>query len=407
MMFIKIFQTLLAISIFFVLCSCQSKSKRMWTSDDLIISDQSSFASLAFPQMITSAQAKEDIDFLIFALSKAYGGRQYAPENSFAKAIATLKDISNPSTLAEFHDQIDEALFSIPDNHMMAYYKGKISKKRHDYQLNSQGQVGSNNISDAKKIWETRIDRVGNKKVLYISIVSFPSRENEIWNGFISSVSSQMKRSDSIVIDLRGNSGGDDTKGMELAEVLFGHPIEHPIKRQYRSQTPETMALLTNRLAVEIINMRYEGQTIPDYMTRDLNNSMDRYGKALKGEIPAEFIRTDKGTGSRSDPITGYKKPIYILMDRACASSGEFTIAAFEWNKYVKRVGENTHGTFHFSNAGIAVLPNSKFKVMIPSQYSEYYDRRFIERIGLTPDIKVSPSVDAYEIAKKIISDQS
>lgn len=385
-----------------ILGSCQTMKTRAWTSSDLIISDQSSFESLAFPQIVSSDQAAEDIDFLIFALSKGYGGRRYVPGDSFSKAIESLKGISNVSTVKDFHDQIDEALFLIPDNHLSAYYKGNVSKKRHDQE--AHGQVGTNNISNSEKIWETRIDRVGKKKVLYISIARFPDSESETWKGFIPSVLSQMKGADSIVIDLRGNSGGDDTKGMELAEVLFGHPFEHPIKNQYRSQAPETLALAINRGSVEIINAKQFGEKTPGYIVNDLKELKDSYSKASKGQLPPEFIRTNKGLGKRSDPVTGYKKPIYILMDRSCGSSCEFSIAAFEWHHHVKRVGENTSGTFHFSNSGTAVLPNSKIKVAIPTQYSEFYDRRFIERVGLTPDIRVSPGNDAYEETKDIIN---
>lgn len=402
-MFTKVFSASFILAFFCFIFSCQTKPNKVWTSDDLIISDQSSFSSLAFPEMITAAQEAEDIDFLIFTLSKAYGGRKYAPDNSFAKAISTLKNISYKSSLADFHNQIDEALFSIPDNHLMAYYKGKISKKRNDYQSKSIGQVGLNNMSDPTKIWETRFDKIGNKKVLYISITKFPLSEDKIWNGFLPSIGSKLRQANSIVLDLRGNSGGDDTKGMELAEVLFGHPFEHAIRRQYRSQTPETVALLTNRFAINIINSKDDAQKIPDSIIKNLKESQERYGRALRKEIPEEFIRTDKGLGSRSDPVTGFKKPIYILMDRSCGSSCEFTIAAFEWHKHVIRVGENTNGTFHFSNAGIAVLPNSKVKVFVPSQYSEYHDRRFIERIGLIPNIRVSPGLDAYDVAKTMI----
>lgn len=399
---IKILQSISTLLSIFIICSCQTMKTRNWTSDDLIISDQSTVASLAFPKSISFAQAAEDIDFLVFALSKGYGGREYAPEKSFSNAIQALRKISNVASLMEFHDQIDEALFLIPDNHLMAYYKGNVSKKRRDQ--DEAAHVGANNIRNPEKVWETRVDRVGKKKVLYISIVRFPNDQSEIWKGFISSVYSKMKTSDSIIIDLRGNSGGDDAKGIELAQVLFGHPIEHPIKRQYRSQTPETLALAINGLKVEIMNMNYEAQKVPDYVINKLVRSKESYSLSLKGQLPTEFIRTDKGTGSRSDPITGYKKPIYILMDRSCGSSCEFTIAAFEWHNHVKRVGENTSGTFHFSNAGMAILPNSKIKVKIPTQYSEYYDRRFIERIGFEPDIKVSPGDDAYVITKKIIA---
>jgi len=395
--FLKFKFALIAI---FVLCSCQTKPKK-WTSDNLIISDQ---ATLNFADKLSEDQVAEDINFLIFALSNGYGGRQYVPGDSFSQAITALKGISKPATVAEFHDRIDESLFIIPDNHMTAYYMGNVSKKRRSQNELDIGHVGANNIKDTKKNWETRIDRVGKKKVLYISITEFPDSDNDVWAGFIASASALKEKADAIVIDLRGNSGGDDTKGMELAELLFGHPFEHPIIKQYRSQTPETLALAVTKIKVGMINKKKQKVEIPPYLVKEFENTEEQYKLALSGQLPPEYIRTGKGGGKRSDPITGFKKPIYILMDRVCASSCEFTIAAFEWNEHVKKVGENTNGTFHFSNVGMAVLPNSKIKVNIPTQYSEYYDHRFIERIGLTPDIKVSAGDDAYEVTKKILN---
>ncbi len=53
--------------------------------------------------------------------------------------------------------------------------------------------------------------------------------------------------------------------------------------------------------------------------------------------------------------------------------------------------------------AGLAVLPNSKLLINIPSQYSEYFDKRIIERIGLTPDVVLSAGEDAYEAVKLMI----
>lgn len=389
---------LLYLFVLLLLNGCQTTKSRKWTAEDIIISDQASFS---YPQTLSSKQAEEDIDFLIFAISNGYGGSKYTPGNSFTKAISALKKISDVSNIEQFHEKLDETLFLIPDNHLLAYYKGKPSKKRLAHQ--KTGHVGKNSIRNSEKIWEVRTDQVGNKKILYVAITRFPDKQSNIWNGFIDSISSHLNLSDTIVIDLRGNTGGDDAKGMELAQILFGHPFEHPIKHQYRSQAPATLALAINRLKVDFINMKYDGLTAPDYLTDELNELKELYHNASNGQLPKEFIRTDKGVGSRSEPVTGFKKPIYILMDGACGSSCEFTIAAFEWHDYVKKVGENTNGTFHFGNTGIAVLPHSKIKVMIPTQFSEYYDGRFIERIGLTPDIKVPPGDDAYEFTKRII----
>lgn len=403
----KIFQIIL-IATFLILCGCQlTKTKvRTWTSEDLVVSEQTSFESLVFPDSISAAQVTEDIDFLIYAISNGYGGRKYVPHDSFAQAIKALKDISKVSSVAEFHQRIDEALFLIPDNHISAIYRGRTSQKRQSYMNeNSLGQVGVNNISDVNKVWETRIDQVENKKVLYISFTRFRSDKKDVWDGLIPSIKSNIKHADFIVIDLRGCLGGSDDISIEMAKVLYGRPFEHGIKNQYRSLTPETLAFFINQSTIPIINMKVDGTKVPDQFLEEVNYAKERYKKALSGELSTEYIRTDKGgdSGNRSAPVTGYNRPIYILTDRACTSACEFTAAAFEWHPKAKRVGENTDGTFHFSNAGLLVLPNSKFKIYIPTQYTEYYDRRFIERIGLTPDIKVPSGNDAYEAVKKII----
>ena len=384
---------------FLILLSCQTRKPRVWTSSDIIISDQ---ASLKFPEAITPEQAQEDIDFLIYTLSNGYGGRNYLPGNTFSEALQALRKISKVSSLDEFHDNIDEALYLIPDNHLSAYYKGRNSKKR--ISLNRTGNVGSNNISNPEKVWEVRIDRIGKKNVLYISIKWFPYPESDLWYGFLKSISTKLKKSDSLVLDLRGNRGGHDTKAMEMVELLYGHPFEHPISKQYRSQTPESLALDVNNYKVDIINANTSKREIPDYTFNYLNEATEFYESSINGKVSPEFIRRGKGGGNRSDPVTGYTKPIYILMDADCASSGEFLVASFQWHKYAKTFGENTSGTVHYSNYGIAVLPNSKFKVMIPTQHSEFFDKRFIERTGLTPDVQVSAGEDAYEVVKKIIS---
>ncbi len=391
------FKIKLSLSAILFLLSCQIKPK-IWTPQDLVISDQT---DLNFARDLSAKQMAEDIDYLIFSLTRGYGGHDFAPNDSFSQSISALKNISKSANMAEFHNQIDDSLFIIPDNHLAAYFLGNVGKKRRIQKQQSVGRVGPNNIRDPRKIWETRIDSIGQKRILYISITKFPDSEDGIWTGFISSVSFLKKNADAIVLDLRGNTGGDDSMGMELATELYGRAFEHPIKNQFRNQSPEALALSVTDIQVQIINMNKMKEQIPPYLRKKLEEFNEKYNLSLRGQLPLNYIRTGKGGGSRFDRITGFKKPIYILMDRECGSSCEFTIAAFEWNKYVKRVGENTNGTFHFSNAGMAILPHSKIKVVIPTQYSEYYDRRFIERIGIHPDIKVEGGEDAYEVVKK------
>ena len=379
--------------------SCQTVKPKRWTSQDIIISDK---VSLAFPKSVTSNQVEEDIDFLIFLLSEAYSGKNYLPGNYFSEAIKALNQISGDTELEQFHEKIDEALFLIPDNHLLSYYKGHDGKKR--ISMEKIGNVGKNNIKDPNQVWEIRNEKISNKNVLYISLTRFPNPDSDLWNGFLESVSNHLKTADSIVLDMRGNGGGYDKMGMELTALLFGHPYEHPIKRQVRFQSSESLALELNRSKISMINLSANNEKIPNYMLDELDRAEKNYNRALNGQIADMQILTGKGGGSRTEPVTGFKKPIYILVDAECGSSCEFVVAGFQWHNFAKTVGENTNGTFHFSNTGLAILPNSKIRVNIPSQYSEYFDERFIERVGFTPDIKLSAGEDAYEVVKTLIS---
>ena len=83
-------------------------------------------------------------------------------------------------------------------------------------------------------------------------------------------------------------------------------------------------------------------------------------------------------------------------MDAKCGSSCESTIDGFESHPYAKTVGENTAGYIHFGNIGYIVLPNSKIEVQTPTHFNHYRDGRFLEIVGLTPDIHVPKGEDAY-----------
>ena len=383
----------------FFLSACQTKPTQIWTSSDIFINSET---LSVYPKTISSKEVKQDVDYLMFLLSEGYSGKDYAPEGTYSNSIKALRDITGDLEVEKFNELVDDALSLIPDNHLYAFYRGRSGPKRSA--LDRKGNVGENRIKNRKKVWEINLEKVGKKNILYISLTRFPNPNDQLLNGFMKSVTSQLKTSDSIVLDMRGNTGGDDRVGMDLTTLLFGHPYEHPIKQQISFQTPVALALQINENKVDEFYYIREKLKVPEYLIETLSQLEKSYQLAIDGKLAPRFIKTGKGGGDRSDPVTGYKKPIYILMDASCGSSCEYVIVGFQWHNYVKKVGENTIGTFHFSNTGFAVLPNSRIRVDIPSQFSEFYDKRFIERIGLTPDVKVPAGEDAYEAVKKLIN---
>lgn len=124
--------------------------------------------------------------------------------------------------------------------------------------------MGRNAISDAQKIWEVEIKTTSaGKEYLFVSITKFINHKDAVWNGFLDAVKREIGRAEFLVLDLRGNGGGDDTKGMELAELLNGGPTGHPIVKQYISLTPETLAILGNYYRLKFYGFSKEGAIPP------------------------------------------------------------------------------------------------------------------------------------------------
>jgi C-terminal processing protease CtpA/Prc len=261
--------------------------------------------------------------------------------------------------------------------------------------------AGQNAISDPKKVWEVRIDKIGNKKILYVSITSFPSSRDLAWNGFIESVKAHLRESSVMVIDLRGNGGGDDAKGYELAELAFGGKFDHPVNREYFSQTPETFIIAANGRRLQALYLKNQNASVPSYFAALHQEAMAKYQLAIEGKLPAEQVIFEEPKNHKFNPRTGYNKPIFILMDGGCGSSCESTIDAFETNPRVRKVGVHTIGMIHFGNVGALVLPNSKIHVQMATKYDEYFDKRFIERSGIKPNLEVPPGEDAYKFLLK------
>jgi Peptidase family S41 len=387
-----------AIVLMFVLASCQSMPTRSWTPQDLLVSENE---SLRAPTQLSRKMIKEDVSFLVYALESGYGGRKFVPQETFTSAMDDLRKISEQMNSEQLKDRIDAILLRIPDNHLRAKLNGKSSTLR--LASADKGTVGKNAISDPKQIWEVRLDRKGNLKVLFISITAFRSSKDPVWIGFIDQVKKGLKASDLLVLDLRGNGGGDDWIGYELAKLLHGNAINNPSSRQYISQTPQTLAIAANGFRVSSIELKQSGNPVPPYLADLYQEQYQKYLQSLDGKLPAEKIVETNSGDHPFNQTGGYNKPIYILMDRVCASSCESTIDAFENHPKVQRVGTNTAGMTHFGNIGKIVLPNSKVQVQIPTHFKEYKDKRFIERIGIRPDISVPSGNDAYDFLIKFV----
>ncbi len=375
-----------------------SKKKVSLKASDLLVADNQ---SLEVPASLTSDQIQVDIATLVYALTTGYGGRNYVARSTFENAIHQLQSIDQSMTPSDFRDKIDAALWLIPDNHLKARLNGEHALARKA--ALAPIFIGRNAITDPTKTWEVRVDQVGKKRVLYISITAFPSHEDAVWNGFLEAVQKHLRDTDSMVLDLRGNGGGDDTFGYKLAELAFGGPFNHPIRRAYVSQTPETIALASNVYRLQALRLKKKAEPVPEYFEKLYQQQIEKFQLASSGRLPESTV-VDEPTGHyKFNSKKGYSKTTFILIDHGCGSSCESTTDAFETNPWVKKVGVNTIGMIHFGDVGALLLPNSKIHVQISTKVNEYFDKRFIEKVGIKPHVEVPVGTDAYQFVKTML----
>jgi hypothetical protein len=369
-------------------------SSQLPSSDDLLLPETADFRPR---NALSGHDVASDLALLTLALEKGYGGRDFIPGAAFRKALDALQALSlgpvpEGYSSARFCEDVEAALLALPDMHMNARLEGRLCSARRKA-LFAQGGVGQNSSPLPERAWTLDWRWVGTRRIAVLAITAFPKHEDPAWAGFSEAIT-RAKRAPAIVIDLRGNGGGDDTRGIELAERLYGGPPPSSVESIVKSQTPETFALALNSPKLRVLRLRQKGEPVPDYIVGRLERHERDYRRAQAGAIPAQMIEPGR-EGGPYDPREAYARPIVILTDRACASSCESAVEAFEAHPHAVTLGENTGGFCHYGNVGALWLPRSGLVVQIATDFWKYKDGRYVEGSGYAPRVRVSPGRDA------------
>lgn len=369
-------------------------------SDELILKDDFDFT---IPTSLSSREISSDIDLLKIALEKAYGGRDYIPKMQMVNLLLDLDQIKSKSitSSSELCTQIDDALSLVSDGKLKASLENnECGLKRKA--LKRYGSVGKNLHTKLRPSWAIKYIQVKRKKVPVIAITSLPNEDDPALKGLFPTLRKAMRRSQALIIDLRGNDGGDDTVGNLLTNYLYGEESPNPLDYIIKSQTAETMALLVNGYKHQILINRKNNIEVPGYIMKRLRDSKRKYAQAKRGEL-AMVQKSAVMSGPPYNANKGYKNPIYVLVDAECASSCESILEALEAHPKVVTVGENSAGLVHFGNTGILVLPESKISIQMATDHWVYKDARFVEGVGYGPKVIVPKSQDALDSVKNLL----
>lgn len=355
---------------------------------------------LASGRPLTQIQIEEDIDFTIWALRKAYAGAVYLPEGQFKSLIQRLNEIKKSSSLSRLQlaQALQNAFDSVDDAHL-----GVSAPRVKDNEKTRKPSVGSNRFSGVSSPYFAETVKMANKVVGFISITKFPSNADPVWGNFSSDIKKIWQDSDALILDLRGNGGGDDTRGFELASLLYGQ--KSPSFRIIVTRlTPEALTIYRNTYFLQIENMKNRVGRMPEEWMRTYTKLTAVIAEAKDGKIPSEETRSKSNAVLDKAKIP--MKKIYVLQDSGCASSCESLLEALEFHPYVTTVGENTMGLIHFGDVSPFQLPNSVIRISAPIKYFKFPDSRFLEKKGYTPKIRLQAGQDAFDYVANIIKNE-
>lgn len=337
----------------------------------------------------TKAQFEQDINLLRFAILKAYGARNTLPESLFKNVDSELKQINYISDSEKLCYKLGEILSKFPDHHL----KVKFNRKNCFKMKINYVDVGKNLNNLKDKPWKGII-----KSNVYIAAITrFPSGD---WPGFLDFINKAKKNAKALIIDLRGNGGGDDSISYKMVELLAEQKTQTPFAPSVHRNSPETLTIWKNNL--NLMKAYFKDENTSKKLDEYIVKTEKKLKLALKNEIKEFTLEEDENNGAASyNKEKGFQNPIYILQDKVTASSGESTIDLFEYFPNVTKVGYNTAGMLQFGNVGWLELSHTKLQIQMPTKANKYKDGRFIEFTGIKPDIVLNEGQDAYEYVIK------
>lgn len=221
----------------------------------------------------------------------------------------------------------------------------------------------------------------------------------------------ELNNKKNVIIDLRGNSGGNNYYSNKFLSSLYTNKILSDSELQ------------KTKLLDNDVNYTESYNYSSPWIANTMNNYFSQMGMAdfifpyIQSDIenfktePKKIIRKWIDTSSEYIGECNFAGKVIIITDRNSASSSEDTIQLAKrlFGKNCYLVGENSKGCFSYGNILPYQLPNKSLCLYVPSTIfmnyanSEYYN---IEGIGFTPDYW-STNEDLLETLVAITGDKS
>lgn len=236
-------------------------------------------------------------------------------------------------------------------------------------------------------------DIITPEKTAYLCFRSFKNQNPQGQIHKIYEFLSEIKDYSSLIIDIRGNGGGNILNWINnLVSPLIDEPTSYKRSAYFRGgeysknflhfNFPQYSSAFTKVTK----DSKLPGQ---DTLTELKNNSFKYYASFEVPIYPTNQVN--------------FKGKIFLLVDKDVYSAAEEFSQFCKDTGWATLVGENTGGGSVVMNPTIMALPNSSYLVRFPIDFTLNKDNTINEEVGTEPDIHVDASIgETYEKDKAI-----
>ena len=183
------------------------------------------------------------------------------------------------------------------------------------------------------------------------------------------------KKTPNLIIDLRGNGGGQDGYG----KLLFAHVMDRPFLYYWTLETKKD---------------RYDLFRFTDESPKDVEELAKQVRKNARGWFDV-IGHPNSGLQKAQDPR--FKGRVAILIDGLSFSATGETTSLFHFYKKAVFFGEECGSGYYGNTSGfmvMATLPNTRIQVRIPLVLYTMAVDGYPKDRGIVPDFPLSPTIE-------------
>lgn len=234
-------------------------------------------------------------------------------------------------------------------------------------------------------------------EIPYLRLPDFYSVAPEYVDSLMKAHHDKILKADFMVVDVRGNGGGNDGTYFPVLPYLLSGPITLPSNGFWLSEF--NTELLINAFAAE------NGLSVEEYAVQE----KAEYEMFTKNKGTAYFKGNGSWTFTADTIYTVGPKKVIILTDEMTGSSGETFVYRTNQSDRVVVYGQNTAGVVDGFNG--APMDIGCFQAVFPTSYrAPDIKENPIDPYGIAPDVYVDEKVDvlayAIEHMKQLIKNE-